>query len=169
MPERKPVFLNGAAFWRPLLHSGLAAIALKINHVPELSVLLILTLVVNLGMFLSCLSAFGRQLGRTTSPYVISLFSSFAVLFAFLMSAMINNYIELYQVDIGFGFWFLTVVFGITFSNKIFYLEDMQGQMICRLNDGKCRSLLERRVIPSDYQLMRKNLFGASVFPKQTA
>jgi hypothetical protein len=176
MSKRTTVFLNGAAFKRPLIGLGLSSMASGLfigshSHILLISLLLVM---VNTGMLLACKSSFGRWLGRNQLPQVGLALSLLGFGFACLISMpyfAINNPLLSMLSFMGgvssFGAAFGSLlVTGVNFS---YYTEDSHGQMIEDGNDYYgfayvvWKSLLNAKKICSGDKLMRRGWFGSSL------
>jgi hypothetical protein len=169
MSERKTVFLNGAAFWYPLVGSIFSLASLGISsvgsgfHVPFVVLGGILSF--NLMMLLSCRSAFGRWLGRTKLHDIGFALSSLLLLVASLAlsGSSISNITALF----GFTSWIsslLCLIFSLTTSvTASSYIEDSQGQMVDRFDGESLQAVMKGRVLRSGDRLMRRNWFGSAL------
>jgi hypothetical protein len=171
MPEQKAVFLNGAAFWYPLVSSGFALTSLGMRPMEDvIHVPLAITggmLIINLLMLLSCRSAFGRWLGRTKCNDIGLALSCFVSMIIAVSPAfgIETNFISFPAFFILiFAMFTLSFAF-VTLLTESFYVENTQGQMTYQLNtDGyNWKSLLKKRTIRSGYKLMQRKLFGPSL------
>jgi hypothetical protein len=181
MPERKPVFLNGAPFWSPLLVSIMLLSASVTTHylggsLPvALQCLGGILFIANLGTLMSCRSAFGRWLGRTKYPE-ISVMLSGALSFA---NVIILPHPETDITSVCFALVLFTSVLislgvfalGILCFNS-YHIEDSEGNVVAVRDcspPGKVRDitqvwndLVQKKSIRSGDRLMQRKLFGSS-------
>jgi hypothetical protein len=141
MSERKIVFLNGAAFWRPLIGLWLSLIAMGIIaffgspfHFPLISTVMF---VVNIVMLMGCKSSFGRWLGRNNLPQaglVLSVIGLSCVVQMFFPHT--NHHVDFLRFVIQNGAYLIApslLVPGVLlmewFCHKPFYVENSNGLM----------------------------------------
>jgi hypothetical protein len=183
MSERKTVFLDGAPIWYPLLGSvpllvGLEAIY-SVGSLPfVLSIISWSAFVINLGMLLSCRSAFGRWLGRTKYPDMGLLLSSCVFIingFIFMSSDGISDTTHTPAVFTIFSILICSMIMAIlacvTSSIASYYIEDSEGHQVSEFelyvdgspyddNDVWTYCMQKKRIRSGD-KLMCRTLFGS--------
>jgi hypothetical protein len=181
MSERKPVFLNGSPFWFPLLGLGTllatSVITHSVGHLPFVFQCLSgLMVVANLGMLMSCRSAFSRWLGRTKYPEIGLLLSVIVSFTSVLNLQDVSHHnipgLAMFTIATLCLLLACSAMAAMTLLSETYYIEDSEGHMVCKptpliviivnigIND-LWNDLVQKKSIRSGDRLMQRKLLAS--------